>query len=97
MKAKEEDGPSDWAAAVATEVKWRVREDESGDKSLGFLIEFRVLAISEVAILIVVSLEKNQKGIEERMGPLHYGALWAHMFGMELITILSPTINSMLF
>lgn len=41
---KEEEGFSDWT--VAMEVNWRV----SGLKSLGFLIEFRVLVISEVAI-----------------------------------------------
>jgi hypothetical protein len=43
-KVKEEEGFSDWT--VAMEVNWRV----SGLKSLGFLIEFRVLVISEVAI-----------------------------------------------
>ena len=41
---KEEDGFSDWTAAM--EVNWPV----SGLKSLGFLIEFRVLVISDVAI-----------------------------------------------
>lgn len=54
VKVKEEDGGSDceFCWAEATEVKWRVRDDENGVRNLGVLIELRVLLISEVAITI---------------------------------------------